>query len=377
MRYLFLLSLFAGLLCFGACRQNLSDASGENEQTLPVTSIKNADLGLGYEIVEPAFAELVDTNAAIEVLASGFTWSEGPVWVESANMLLFDDVPNNVTYRWQAGNEQPVAGAKGIAGVDTFFYPSGYFIDPAIGGEPGANGLVLDSEGKLLLGMHGARQVARYRDNLNDPNHDYRAASQAQNFEILASAYDSKMFNSPNDLVQMSNGDILFTDPTYGVDKTFGKESRELDFPGVYRIDAEHGEVELLVGSMTRPNGVVLTPDESAMIVANSDPKLTQWWRCAFADRPPTDEGPWCEVFADFTNQRGPDNPGNADGMVMHSDGTLFATGPGGVLCFSESGQHLGTIRTGRATANVTLGGSDGQDIYITANDLLLRARLR
>ena len=377
MQYSLLALGFVWLLA--GCRQNTSPVTAV--QLYPHTVVVDSTEGFGFEVRDSAFANLVDTQRGIEVLGGGFEWSEGPVWVGGADpKLLFNDVPGNVTYVWRPGNVadsyagNPTAG--GVRGVDTFFYPSGYFADPAIEGEPGANGMVVDKEGQLLLAMHGERAIGKFKHNLQDPEHSWQQASKLEHFELLTTRYGGKRFHSPNDLVQLSNGDLLFTDPTYGVDKTFGEAARELAFPGVYRMAAGTSEPELLIGSMTRPNGIVVTPDESAVIVANSDPELTVWWKCNFAERPPSLENPWCEVFADMTSAVGSANPGNADGMVMHPSGVLFATGPGGVLCFSDSGTHLGTIRTGRATANVTLGGHAGNELFITADDLLLRVRL-
>ena len=388
------LSLLAG------CRQNPSPAAAESSAPdaliYPHTRVLDAERGLAYEARDPAFATVVDTGAAVEVLASGFDWSEGPVWVGDPDpKLLFSDVPGNVVYVWRPGNVADSApgapGASPIRGVDTFLYPSGYFADPDVEGEPGANGLLLDAEGRLLLAQHGERRVARFRHNLADPEHTWQYVSKPESFESLVDTYDPatqpalelgltpgpRRFNSPNDLALAADGTLYFTDPTYGVDKTFGEAARELPFSGVYALRPGESEPELLIGSMTRPNGVVVTRDQSALLIANSQAGEPRWWSCRFADRPPNAENPWCEVFADASALVGPENPGNADGMVALDGGYLLATGPGGVLVFDAAGQHLGTIRTGRATANVTTGGADGRDVFITADDLLLRARLR
>ena len=358
----------------------------ENKENIsvPVSGIQVIDSlnGFGYEILDPAFSDFVNTQAPIEILASGFQWSEGPVWVPAINSLLFSDVPNNVVYRWGPKSlelEQktvfpdPVATVteKGnIIGVDTFLYPSGYLADPGIQGEAGANGLILDQQGRLWLAQHGERQVAIW-----DGTFDRTSAFAKTSYTTVVGTYKGKKFNSPNDLVLAENGDLYFTDPTYGVDKTFGEEARELDVTGVYRVKKGAEEAELLYNGLLRPNGIVLTPNEQHFIVASSEPERSLFLKCSTSSEQQEDEER-CKLFTDVTSLRSNENPGNCDGMVMHPSGMMLATGPGGVLCFSESGKHLGTIRTGRPTANVTLGGLDGKDIFITSNQVLLKTRL-
>ena len=368
-----LLSVIVSVLLFG-CVTERPDSSN-------LTAVGDAaeTFGFAYEVEDAAFAKTVDTSSAVEVLATGFTWSEGPVWVPALNALLFSDVPGNVVYQRSrdASYTLDLSRPDAVQGVDTFFYPAGYFEDPDILGEAGANGLILSQTGELVLAQHGERQLAKWTEL---PGQGFRlqtGLTPANAFERLATAYDGKRFNSPNDVAQLSDGDYLFTDPTYGVDKTFGEEARELPFAGVYRVDAETGGVSLLLSDMSRPNGIVTTPGGEHVIVANSDPTRALLRKCKLKGLSPSTADAQCEIFADVTSEVGPDRPGNCDGMVMLPSGVLLATGPGGVLCFSESGRHLGTIRTGRATANVTTGGVDGRDIFITADDLLLRARLK
>ncbi len=371
------------LLLLVACKSE--NAKHSAEMSAPVSGIQVIDPvnGFGYEILDPALTDVVDTKAPIEILASGFQWSEGPVWVPSINSLLFSDVPNNIVYRWgpkdlteNGKNAFPrptaVVTDKGtILGVDTFLYPSGYVADPGMKGEAGANGLILDGQGRLWLAQHGERQIAVW-----DGMFDATTAFAKTAYTSVINNYKGKKFNSPNDLALAGNGDLYFTDPTYGVDKTFGEEARELDVTGVYRVKNNESEAELLYSGLLRPNGVVMTNDQKHFIVASSEPARSLFMKCSTSNEQMSDEER-CKLFADVTSLRSDDNPGNCDGMVMHPNGILLATGPGGVLCFSESGKHLGTIRTGRPTANVTLGGPDGKDIFITANQLLLRARVK
>ena len=330
--------------------------------------------GFAFAAEAPGFHALVDTAAGIEVLASGFDWSEGPVWVPTLNSVLFSDVPGNVVYRWGADTETSGGGG---AGVDTFLYPSGYFAQPTITGEPGANGLHLDGDGRLLLAQHGERQVARLGLPLTEVRERGRGAVAKTDFTPLASGFAGERFNSPNDLAVLPDGRILFTDPTYGVDKTFGEDARELADEAVYLIDptVEGGAPRRVFAGFDRPNGLGLTPAADSFFVASSAPGAPRWVLCPLPASPADSTRP-CRDFADASALAGPDNPGNADGLVVLADGHLLASGPGGVLAFDRGGRHLGTIRTGRATANVTVGGPDGRDVFITADDLLLRARL-
>ena len=331
--------------------------------------------GLGFEGLDARFADLIDTAAGVEVLAEGFDWSEGPVWVPSLGALLCSDVPGNVVYRWAPGAEG--LGGGGIAGADTFLFPSGYFADPTIGGEPGANGLLLDADGRLLLAQHGERQVARLELTPAEALASGYAAVAKTDFTPLATTFEGAAFNSPNDLTQLPDGRLLFTDPTYGVDKTFGEDARALDDEAVYAIDpaADPGTAVRVFAGFDRPNGVAATPAGDSFFVASSVPGQPQWVLCPVPDASGA-TGP-CRNFADASELAGEDNPGNADGLVVLAGGELLASGPGGVLLYDRAGTHLGTIRTGRATANVTTGGADGLDIFVTADDLLLRARLK
>lgn len=382
MRNFFFLSTI-GLVFLVACKNEKAEDKNEAQKPMASDQVIPSVNGFGYEMLDPAFTALVDTKAPIEILASGFQWSEGPVWVPAINSVLFTDVPNNVVYRW--GPQSLSADGKNtfpkpidkvtekgtILGVDTFLYPSGYVADPGIKGEAGANGLILDEQGRLWMAQHGERQVAIWAGTFDETSAFAKTA-----YTTVIDNYQGKKFNSPNDLVLADNGDLYFTDPTYGVDKTFGEDARELDVTGVYRVKKGGSKAELLYSGLLRPNGVVMTPGQNHFIVASSEPARLLWMKCDASAEPMAEEDR-CKLFADVTSLRSEQNQGNCDGMVMHPSGVMLATGPGGVLCFSESGKHLGTIRTGRPTANVTLGGPDGKDIFITANQLLLRSRLK
>ncbi len=295
---------------------------------------------------DPAFDTLVPRDARVERLAEGFDWSEGPVWDRKAGFLLFSDVPMNTVFKWEEGK-----------GVSVFKKPSGYTGSVARGGEPGSNGLLMDSEGRLVLCQHGDRRVARLESD--------------GSFTTIADKYEGKRFNSPNDGVYKSNGDLYFTDPPYGLLGLNKDPAKELDFNGVYRVSAKDGKVTLLTKEMTFPNGIAFSPDEKTLYVANSDPKMAIWKAFPVKQDGTLGEG---RVFADVTSL-GATRKGLPDGMKVDAHGNLFATGPGGVMVWSPQGKHLGTFNTGEATANCGWGG-DGSTLYITADMYIGRVKL-
>ena len=289
--------------------------------------------------------ELIPKGAVLETLAEGFSWSEGPVWVPELKAVLFTDVPQNKAYRWDEAN-----------GLQVYLDPSGYTAYAPNEKKSGANGLILDPKGNLLLAQHGDRRVAKMLAPLETKS----------SFITLVGSFGGKRFHSPNDLILSSNGDLLFTDPPYGLN---GDEDplREIKFNGVYRHSSE-GETTLLYSGLTRPNGLAFSRDESILYIANSDPKKNLWM--AFDYKDGALENP--RVFFDATAFK---QPGLADGLKVHSSGAVFATGPGGVLVFSAQGKHLGTIRTPGRAANCAF--DDNEDhLYITANKYLTRIKL-
>jgi gluconolactonase len=297
------------------------------------------------EVNDPTFFELIAPATPIEKLASGFDWAEGPVWIKTEGCLLFSDVPSNTVYRWKQGE-----------GVRIYLKPSGYTGSTPRGGEPGSNGLTVDSEGRLVLCEHGDRRVGRVE---KDGRH-----------VTLADRFLGARFNSPNDLVYKSNGDLYFTDPPYGLEKNVDDPKKEISFQGVYRLKPS-GEVTLLTDQMSRPNGLAFSPDEKTLYVANSDTNRAVWMAYDVKLDGTIANG---RVFFDATSLL--NKKGLPDGMKVDMKGNLFATGPGGVLVFSPGGKHLGTINTGEATANCAWG-DDGSTLYITADMYLCRIKTK
>jgi gluconolactonase len=295
---------------------------------------------------DPRFDKLVPRGAVLEKLADGFQWTEGPVWIKDGGYLLFSDIPINVIWKWQEGKSKIV-----------YLTPSGYTGTKPRGGEPGSNGLRLDPQGRLTLCEHGDRRVSRLNKNGTK--------------KTLADKYEGKRFNSPNDLVFKSNGDLYFTDPPYGLEKQADDPAREMDYCGIFRL-SKGGEITLLTKEMSRPNGIAFSLDEKTLYVANSDPKNAVWMAFPVEEDGTLGKG---KVFYDATPLVGKVK-GLPDGMKIDNQGNLFATGPGGVLVFAPDGTLLGAIETGVATANCAFGGEDGTTLFVAADKNLCRIRL-
>lgn len=297
------------------------------------------------ERLDPRIDQLVPKDAVIQVLADGLRWSEGPVWDGANGRILFSDIPNNVVHSWSE--------AKGL---ETFLQPSGYTGSAAFEGrEPGSNGLAFDDQGRLILCQHGDRRVARLEED---------------GFVTIVDQFEGKRFNSPNDLVFAADGTLYFTDPAYGLPKTFDDPGRELEWCGVYRL-APDGAVSLLVKDLKAPNGIGLSPDGETLYVNQSRPE--EAFLMAY-DVQPDGSVSGGRVLFDMTPLR-ESGPGLPDGLKVDRDGHIFTTGPDGVLVLTPGGVHLGTIHTGVPTANCGFG-DDGSTLYITANDMLCRIRL-
>ncbi|MGL4421404.1 MAG: SMP-30/gluconolactonase/LRE family protein [Gemmataceae bacterium] len=306
-----------------------------------------ADPARSIERKDPKFDELIAKDAKIEELAGGFKWSEGPVWVKSGGYLLFSDIPNNVVRKW---NDKD--------GLADYLKPAGYSAEEAFAGkEPGSNGLAINKEGELVLCQHGDRRISKL---------------VMGKFITLADKYDGKRFNSPNDLVFHTNGDLYFTDPPYGLPMGMDDPKKELPYQGVYCLKPD-GKVTLLTKEMTRPNGIALSPDQKTLYVANSDPEKAIWMSYPIKGDGTLGEG---KVFFDSTEWVKAKQPGLPDGLKVDAAGNIWATGPGGVLVFDATGKYLGGIKTGTPTANCGFG-DDGSTLYITANDKLIRIRTK
>lgn len=303
------------------------------------------------EVVDQKLENVLDTEASIEVLAEGYSWSEGPLWLPNQEMLIFSDVPKNTIYSWSAEK-----------GAGVYLTPSGFTGENFEGSEPGSNGLTLNNRGELVLCQHGNRAVSVMKADLSEPR---------PNYEYLAETFEGKRFNSPNDLIFDRAGNLYFTDPPYGLPGRMDDPGKEIDFQGVYRVTTE-GEVTLLTDELNRPNGLALSPDEKTLYVANSDPEKAIWMAYELDGVGKIQSK---KVFYDVTEWV-PKAAGLPDGLKIDDQGNLFATGPGGVWIFSPEGEHLGTVKTGEATANCAFN-EDKSALYMTADSYLLRLKLK
>jgi gluconolactonase len=298
------------------------------------------------EVLDDSLADLIDPKEKIEVLIStaGLKWTEGPVWIKQENHLLFSDVPNNKIHKWDPKS-----------GHSVFMDPSGYE-GKSTEKEPGTNGLMLDSQGRLIACDHGNRRVYRLEKDGTKTT--------------LADKFEGKRFNSPNDLVIHSNGDIYFTDPPYGLrDKT----KREIDFNGVYRLTPD-GKVSLITKELQRPNGIALSPDEKTLYVAQSH-RPAPIFNAYAISADGTVDAKGKTLFNSIKYAEAGD-PGMPDGLCVDVKGNLWATGPGGVLIISPGGKLLGRLLMGKNTANCTWG-DDGTTLYITSSERICRVKTK
>jgi gluconolactonase len=286
----------------------------------------------------------------VEIIADGFKWTEGPLWIESKKMLLFSDVFSNQVYKWTEGK-----------GAEVYLKGSGYTGTTSRGGELGSNGLLLNSDNKLVLCQHGNRQVAVMETSLDQPKPVYTA---------VAAEFKGKKLNSPNDGVFKSNGDLYFTDPPYGLVGRMTDPLKEIPWQGVYLVKPT-GAIVLLCDSITRPNGIAFFPGQQRLLVANSDENKPFWYVFDVVN----DSLRNGKIFYNALSAVN-DGKGLPDGLKIDNNGNVFATGPGGVFIFNAGGKLLGKIKLPVAPANCAFS-ADQKTLYITATNYVLRLRMR
>jgi gluconolactonase len=289
------------------------------------------------------FDEIVPRDAKLERIASGFTFTEGPVWMPDG-YLLFSDPNENVIYRWSPDGQVSIYRTKsGYSGVDIGQYK-----------QPGSNGLAVDREGRLTINEHGNRRVSRIETN--------------GVLTVLADRYQGRRFNSPNDLVYKSDGALYITDPPFGLPKVFDDPRKELAYSGVFRISGN--SVQLLTADLSGPNGLAFSPDEKFLYVGNWDEKRKVVMKYPVAADGTLGDG---TVFVDMTKAPGEDA---IDGIKVDRAGHVFVSGPGGIWVLSPGGDHLGTISGPEHPHNLAWGDADGRTLYMTALTGVYRMRL-
>jgi gluconolactonase len=302
------------------------------------------------EVWDQELATVVDTTLAATYLAEGFVWSEGPLWLEKENKLIFTDVPKNIIWSWDEKN-----------GLQKYLQPSGYTLAETGNAGEGANGLLLNANNQLVLCQHGDRRMAIMQSDLQNPS---------ANFTTIVHKWENKRLNSPNDAVYDANGNLFFTDPPYGLKNDDKDTLKEISFSGLY-LYTKTDSLKLLSTQFTRPNGLALFPGDSLLLVANSDPNQAYWKLLSIRNNSIVKEKIWFDATIKTSTE-----PGLPDGLKINSKGIVFATGPGGVWIFNKDGKVLGRIVLPMPAANCALHANE-KYLYITAEKYLLGIQLK
>jgi gluconolactonase len=267
-----------------------------------------------------AMSSIIAADATVEKIASGFHFTEGPVWDDANGCLYFSDIPADTIIRWRRDE-----------GVSVFRRPSGK-----------ANGLTRDRNGRLLVCEHAGRRVSRIE--------------QDGSTVVVASHYKGRRLNSPNDIVVKSSGDIYFTDPPYGLNPVYGVAAEpELDFAGIYRVSADGRNIVAVAEDCT-PNGLAFSPDEKRLYVADTERNLVLAYDVTAAGN--------LSGGRQFARIDGRPSP---DGLKVDRDGNIFVSGEGGVWIFDPAANYLGLIPVPELPANLAWGGVDRSVLFTTA----------
>lgn len=280
--------------------------------------------------------ELIDREDKLERLATGFVFTEGPIWSATEACLYFSDMPGDTRRRWSEAD-----------GITMVRQPSNK-----------CNGMTYDERNRLVVCEHSTSSVIR---------------ETGQSREVLASHYRGKELNSPNDVVVARDGSIYFTDPTYGRMPGFGVErDQELTFQGLYRIRADGGELQLLADDFGQPNGLCFSPGESQLYVNDSAAAHIRVFDIQADGQLKNDR-----IFVENVGT-GDFEVGVVDGMKCDEHGNIWVTGPGGIWIFDGEGSHLGVLEVPeKNVGNLNWGGNRWSDLYICASTSLYRIHLR
>lgn len=275
-----------------------------------------------FVIVDPRFAAYILANAGPEPLATGFLWTEAPVWMGDWNCLLFQDLPHNRTMRW--------SDTDGVGdGIAIWRSPSAY-----------ANGQARDRQGRLVFCSHLDRGVYRM-------DHDGRVTA-------LANRFAGRRLNSPNDIVVKSDGSIWFTDPVYGISNDFeGRRQASETPPAVYRLDPRTGDLSIVASMFDGPNGLAFSPDEKQLYVSETGDQTHPDPRQVLRVCTIGDDARSITSVRDFYTV----SPGYTDGMAIDEDGNIWSSAGDGVHCIDPDGRLLGKIKLPGRVSNLCFGG--------------------
>ncbi len=327
-----------------ACSNSNTSEKNSSKQDSIISPVNS---NIHVEIIKPEALKLLDSNSKPEIIASGFTWTEGPLYVPDGDYLLFSDIPNNKVYKWKRNGD-----------TATFLQPSGFTGTVYHGKEPGSNGLLFNKQHELVLMQHGDRRISKLNAPLQQPRPD---------FIPLVTNYEGKKLNSPNDGVMAADGSIYFTDPPYGLANGINDTAKQLSFQGVYLLKPD-GELKLFTDELKFPNGIALSPDGKYLYVSNSDPVNKIWMQYELDENGMKKSG---KIFYRAKEDEGIAD-GNPDGMKINKEGYIFAAGPQGILIFNPTGELIARIYTGRLTANCAFG-KDQKELFITCSkDVML-----
>jgi gluconolactonase len=290
--------------------------------------------------LDPKLDKIISEDAKVEQISTGYIFVEGPLWHKDG-YLIFSDIPANRIYKLEANQKDSV-----------FLEKSGYTGDDEAEGELGSNGLAYNNLGKIIACQHGDRKIVKINPD--------------KSLSVISDSYLGRRLNSPNDLVSNSEGVIFFTDPSWGLEKNSNKPKQEIPFNGVYRI--EKGVTTCIDSTLTKPNGIALSPDEKTLYVSD----INQiWWKYSLDEKGNVKDK---AVFFDATKIK---DKGYMDGIRVDKEGNVFGTGPGGVLIFNAEGKHLGTIAFPEIPANISFGDADNKTLYATCGTSIYKVKLK
>ena len=306
--------------------------------------------------LSPMLSDIIPDDARVEKLAENFGFLEGPVWVKKGGYLLFSDIPANVINKWSpdAKKASVFLAYSGFTGKDDS--GSGMQLNNGHGMVTllGSNAVTIDPQGRVVYCAHGDRQIVR----LEADGHR----------TVLASEFEGKRLNSPNDLVYKSDGALYFSDPSAGLRLGNDDPKKELPFTGLFML--KDGKLQVLNRDM-RPNGLAFSPDEKYIYLVDGTGGKKTLQRYEVKSDDTLANG---QLFVDMTADKAPGGP---DGIKVDQKGNVYSTGPGGVWIMAPNGQHIGTILTSELPANLAFGDADGKTLYLTARTGLYRIRLK